>query len=156
MGLFSKVSTYNDKLEKILESKNYDSETKNLLLNMLYKIEISFADYQKVKGKGFTKEEFIEKIIDIIDKKCEDIKTVTPSTAESKALESEGVNSIVDEKMGTILVYANEKDLLYAICEMDIKYILYANKNAYFIKNDELQNDAIMKFVLTGAAMDVS
>lgn len=28
MGLFSKVSTYNDKLEKILESKNYDSETK--------------------------------------------------------------------------------------------------------------------------------
>ena len=68
MGLFSKVSTYNDKLEKILESKNYDSETKNLLLNMLYKIEISFADYQKVKGKGFTKEEFIEKIIDIIDK----------------------------------------------------------------------------------------
>lgn len=156
MGLFSKVSTYNDKLEKILESKNYDSETKNLLLNMLYKIEISFADYQKVKGKGFTKEEFIEKIIDIIDKKCEDIKTVTPRTEKSKALESEGVNSIVDEKMGTILVYANEKDLLYAICEMDIKYILYANKNAYFIKNDELQNDAIMKFVLTGAAMDVS
>ena len=153
MGIFSKVSTYNDKLEKILENKSYKSETKNLLLNMLYKIETSFADYKKVKAKGFSKEEFIEK-------RCDEIYTVTPKTEGSRELELKEVNSVVDEQMGTILVYANEKDLLYAICEMDIKYNLYKNKDNYFISEDNEENEymakAIQKFIVAGAAMDIS
>lgn len=160
MGIFSKVSTYNDKLEKILENKNYKSETKNLLLNMLYKIESSFADYEKVKAKSCSKEEFIEKILEIIESKCDEITTVTPKTEESRELELKEVNCVVDEQMGTILVYANEKDLLYSICQMDIKYNIYKNKDMYFINKDEEESEyiykAIKKFLITGAAMDIS
>lgn len=158
MGIFSKVSTYNDKLEKILENKNYKSETKNLLLNMLYKIETSFSDYQKVKAVNITKEEFVEKIIDIIEKECEYINTVTPKTEESKPLEMKNVNSIVDEKLGTILVYANEKDLLYSIYKMNVKYSLYKSKyNTNKEKGEEKYLEkAIKQFFITGAAMDIS
>ena len=69
MGLFSKFNAneYNDKLEKILEQKKFSSETKNLLLSMLYKIENSFADYKKVKALEITKEQFIERILYIIE-----------------------------------------------------------------------------------------
>lgn len=45
------IKDYNNQLERILSKKNYSAETKNLLLNMLYKIETSYEDYNKVKRK---------------------------------------------------------------------------------------------------------
>ena len=45
--LFSKlnIKDYNNQLEKVLENKVYSLNTKNLLLNMFYEIENSYADY---------------------------------------------------------------------------------------------------------------
>ena len=36
---FSKFKDYNKELEKILETKDFSEDTKNLLLSMFYKLE---------------------------------------------------------------------------------------------------------------------
>ncbi len=45
------IKDYNNQLEKILSKKTFSEDTKNLLLNMLYKIENAYDDYNKVKRK---------------------------------------------------------------------------------------------------------
>ena len=40
---------YNNELEEILEKKNFEENTKSILLNILYKIEAAYKDYEKVK-----------------------------------------------------------------------------------------------------------
>ena len=50
--IFSKISTignYNNELERVLEKKAFSEDVKNLLLNMLYKIENAYPDYEMVK-----------------------------------------------------------------------------------------------------------
>ena len=43
----------NAELEKILEQKKINEQAKNLLQGILYKVEVSYKDYQKVKkGPG--------------------------------------------------------------------------------------------------------
>lgn len=123
MNILSKLTSneYNNKLEAILETKAYDTEVKNLLLSMLYKIENGYEDYIKVKIDAEDKNIYIERILDIIQNKCDEIKIVTPQTARSRPLEEENVICITDEERGSILVYANELDLLYSIFEMDYK-----------------------------------
>ena len=61
MRIRSKVSIteYNNKLEDILDKKKYTSETKNLLLSMLYKVENSLNDYIKVKSNKLLRKETI-------------------------------------------------------------------------------------------------
>ena len=44
----------NEELEEILENKKIDEQAKNLLQGILYKVEVSYKDYQKVKGKKQT------------------------------------------------------------------------------------------------------
>ena len=39
----------NEELERILDGKNIDEQAKNLLQGILYKIEVSYKDYQKAK-----------------------------------------------------------------------------------------------------------
>ena len=39
----------NEELEKVLEEKMIDEQAKNLLQGILYKIEVSYKDYKKVK-----------------------------------------------------------------------------------------------------------
>ena len=75
-----KVNNYNNMLEKILEKKDFTANTKSLLLNMLYKLEIAYNDYETVKVLVKTKEEFFKDIIETIDKKCAVIKLVEPSS----------------------------------------------------------------------------
>ena len=47
--IFSKlnIKDYNNELEKILEKKSFSEGTKNILLNILYKMETSYDDYNK-------------------------------------------------------------------------------------------------------------
>ena len=78
---------YNERLENILDKKKVNSDTKNLLLSMLYKIENSYEDYNTVKRNTVSKEKFIEKILTIIDEECKEILVVTPGTDEGKKLE---------------------------------------------------------------------
>ena len=53
---------YNNELEKVLEKKAFDENTKSLLLNILYKIETAYQDYEKVKPEVEEKEDFIVSI----------------------------------------------------------------------------------------------
>lgn len=163
MGIFSKMNNtneYNNKLETILDHKEFDTETKNLLLSMLYKIEVSYNDYHKVKTDTEIKEKFIEKLLYIIENECEDIKTVTPKTKESKQLEEIGENNIVDASKGKILVYANEKDLLFSLFALDTKFSQYKNNKNYNFDDinskDMMMFNAIQKFIAIGEAMDAS
>ena len=122
MKIFSKMTSneYNNRLEKILDNKNYDEDVKNLLLSMLYKIENGYNDYTKVKVKAIPKENFMEKILKIIEEQCFDIKIVTPKTELSKPLEQENKICKIDVDRGSILVYANEEDLLYSLIKMNL------------------------------------
>ena len=54
---------YKNKLEEVLERKNFSEQTKSLLLSMLYKIENAYSDYSKVKQNVESKDEYIENII---------------------------------------------------------------------------------------------
>ena len=66
---FSKFKDYNGELEKILEKKDFSKDSKNLLLSMFYKLEISYNDYETVRRKAKTKQEYLENILDNI-KQC--------------------------------------------------------------------------------------
>ena len=39
---------YNNELEKVIETKDFDEDVKNLLLSIFYKVEISYKDYKKL------------------------------------------------------------------------------------------------------------
>ena len=59
---------YNNELEKVLEKKAFDENTKSLLLSILYKIETAYNDYEIVKPNVKSKEEFVQDIINHIRK----------------------------------------------------------------------------------------
>ena len=124
MKIFSKITSneYNNRLEKILENKPFDEDAKNLLLSMLYKIENGYKDYIKVKYNAISKDQFMEKLLNIIAEECYELNVVTPQTDESKPLENEKTVCIVDVYNGSILVYANEEDILYSLIKMDLMY----------------------------------
>lgn len=123
MNIFSKVSTneYNNKLEQIIEKKSFSSTVKNLLLSMIYKIETGYTDYSEVKVDAEDKNDFMEKILYIIGNECNKIEVVTPKTEKSKPLDEIQDNYIINLDKGSILVYANEKDLLSSIIDIDNK-----------------------------------
>lgn len=149
MNLFSKINSneYNNRLEQILENKNFDEEVKNLLLSMLYKIENGYKDYTKVKVKAYSKEEFMEQILYIVKEECTQIEVVTPKTEESKPLEEENANCKIDVDRGYILVYANEQDLLYSLIRMHILQERYEDDESEGLTYYE---KAIKEFVLIG------
>ena len=46
----------NEELEKILEEKDIEEQAKNLLQGILYKIEVSYKDYKRVKKTEITEQ----------------------------------------------------------------------------------------------------
>ena len=60
--IFSKLNIrdYNNELEKILEKKSFSEGTKNILLNILYKMETAYDDYNKVKVYTNRKKDMLE------------------------------------------------------------------------------------------------
>ena len=137
MKLFSKDNDYNLILEKILDSKYFSSNSKSLLLSMVYKIENFYTDYQKVKNINKTKEEFLEKIIDTIKKYCDNIKLVEPDSKDAKILKDNNVLALTNERERSILSYPTEIALLYAISDVLPKYF-YIPEN--FILKNSFQN----------------
>ena len=57
---------YNNELEKVIETKDFDEDVKNLLLSIFYKVEVSYKDYKKVKRNVESQQEYIEKLLKII------------------------------------------------------------------------------------------
>ena len=66
----------NEELERILEEKNVDEQARNLLQGILYKIEVSYKDYQKAKMIEQTEEQYINQLLVNIKKKCNKIRIV--------------------------------------------------------------------------------
>lgn len=132
--IFSKINLkdYNNILENILEQKDFSEDTKNLLLSMLYKIENGYQDYETVKINVSTKKYFLKKIVQIINEECKEIKLIKPLTQESKILEKQKLNYIVDKEKGTIIVYPNERMILEALIALDQKELILEDKYKMF------------------------
>ena len=95
MKLFSKLKDYNEILEAVLDKKYFSSNIKNILLSMIYKLEIAYPDYVEIKRNVRNKDDFLEEIIDIIRNYCEHIQIVEPDTKESEILRKNNVYIMV-------------------------------------------------------------
>lgn len=126
--IFSKlnIKDYNNELEKILEKKSFSEGTKNILLNILYKIETSYEDYTKVKVGTRTKKEILEEVINIIENNCKEIELVKPKLEEETKLKDKSF--IVEYSDRKIISYPNEKTVYYGICHLRNKDIIINNK----------------------------
>lgn len=142
--IFSKLNSkdYNNELEKILENKDFSENVKNLLLSMLYKIEAGYKDYITVKRMVESKKTCIEEILKIVEEKCNKIEIVGEDSKESKEIEETGTHFLVDKIEGNILLmYPNEKLLLYTIYKLDDKQVYLDEKyNLIRIALSELLN----------------
>ena len=130
MGLFSKLKDYNLELEEVLDKKYFSSNIKNLLLNMIYKIEINYKDYSEVKRCVKNKEEFFNEIIETVRLYCDNIQIAKPDSDQAKMLIKNNVLALTNEKERSILSHQNEIALLYAISDISPKY--------YYISQDFL------------------
>lgn len=140
MGLFSKLKDYNIELDEILDTKYFSSNIKNLLLSMIYKLEISYVDYKEIKRCVRTKEDFLNEIIEIIRLYCDNVKTVEPDSDQAKMLIKNNVKALTNERERSILAYPTEIALLYAISEISPKYF-YINQD--FTLKKSLQNSLV-------------
>ena len=107
---------YNNELEEVLESKNFDENAKNLLLSILYKIKASYKDYEKVKVQVDSKEEYIKKFIGMIKNNCENIKIVKINSDESDILGDK--TFLIEKNSKRIICYPIERKLLYCIAKI--------------------------------------
>ena len=130
MSLFSKLKDYNLELEEVLDKKYFSSNIKNLLLNMIYKIEINYKDYTEVKRCVKNKEEFFNEIIETVRLYCDNIQIAKPDSDQAKMLIKNDVLALTNEKERSILSHQNEIALLYAISDISPKY--------YYISQDFL------------------
>ena len=137
----------NEELEKILEQKNVDEQAKNLLQGILYKVEVSYKDYQKVKAKKQTEEKYVEEIIENIKKRCDKISVVKLR----QKLADEDIQKELEKNKyyvgNEIISYPIEEKILYAI-EKKSRYPKILN-NKY-----EESTIAISNLINTGKCMD--
>lgn len=129
MKLFWQNADYNLILEKILDSKYFSSNSKSLLLSMIYKVEGFYKDYQIVKNLDTTKDEFLNLILDTIKKYCDNIKLVEPDEAD--ILKTNNVLAVTNQNERSILCYPTEMALLYAIADIMPKYFFIDNHFEY-------------------------
>ena len=125
---------YNNELEKVLEKKYFDENTKSLLLSIMYKIETAYKDYEKVKQTVEPKEIFIQKIIDIIKTQCDDIKVVKLKSKEAEMLGNH--TFLVERDKKRIICYPIERKLLYCITKIDKHETIIKDK--YYLINETL------------------
>lgn len=105
---------FNNELEEVLASKPYEEDVKNLLLDILYKIDNSYKDYKKVKVDSLSKEEYIENIIKTIKNKCANIKLIKPKLNEEEQVKKVTINKQKKE----IISYPILNKILYGISDI--------------------------------------
>lgn len=127
---------YNNQLEAVLEKKYFDEDVKSILLSILYKIEASYKDYKQVKQNVQNKEEFIQNIINIIQKECDEIKLVKPYSEESQIIGNK--TFLVEKNKKRIICHNVERKLLYCISKINKKDKIIKDK--YFVINETLSN----------------
>lgn len=104
---------YKNKLEEVLSEKDFSADVKNLLLDIIYKFEIIYNDYYKIKRNVCSKEKYIENIIETISS-CQNITFINRSNKE----ELKGKSYIIDKKNRNIMCYPMENKLLYCLAEI--------------------------------------
>lgn len=137
----------NQELEKILEKKKIDEQARNLLQGILYKVEVSYKDYKKVKAKKQTEGNYVKEILNNIDKRCNKISIVKLSQKiadEEIQKELEKNKFYVGEE---IISYPIEEKILYAI-EKKSRYPKILNN-----KYEEI-TIAISELINSGKNMD--
>lgn len=135
--IFSKlnIKDYNNMLEKIIEKKSFPENTKNLLLNMLYKIETAYNDYKTIKVNVSLKKEILQEILSIIENECKSIELVNLNLENiDKTLQE----SVIIKEKNKIIVYPNDKMLLDAL--YSIEEAKFSIKNNYTIIRKSLEN----------------
>ena len=150
--IFSKLRDYNNELEKILEKKDFSKDSKNLLLSMFYKLETSYNDYEIVKRKVKTKQEYLENILENI-KYCNSIILIKPNTDEFEEFKKENKIFDVDLKLKKIKVIDNELNLLSSILELnnfrvylDERYNLIRNSFPYILNTgNDMDNTEVLR-----------
>ena len=142
MGIFYKLKDYNSELESVLDRKTFSSNIKNLLLSMSYKIENSYADYEKVKRVVRTKDEFLTETVDIINKYLDNVKVVEPESPGAELLVKNNVLALTNEKERSLLAYPTEISLLYGISDIVPKY--------FFVKNEVIFKRLIQDMLVEG------
>ena len=125
---------YNNELEEVLETKQFDENVKSTLLGILYKIEAAYKDLETVKRDVQTKDEYVTNIIEIIKNNCDSIKIVNMSDEENKIPNNK--TYFVDKKNKSIIAYPIERKILYAINKIGKKDKII--KDEYFLINDTL------------------
>lgn len=146
--IFDKIvkKNYNNKLEEILEKKYFAENVKSTLLSMLYRIDAAYKDYEQVKQDVPPKDEFIQNLINIIKKDCDDIKLVKPNSEDSKMLGKK--TFLVEKNKKRIICYPIERKLLYSIAKI--------GKNPKIIKDDYfLINKTLSNLINTGNNIDM-
>lgn len=134
--LFSK-NNYDVQIEEILDNKEFNDEAKSLILNILYKIDMAYKDYSKIKYGVKLKSEIIEDIIDIIEHNCDVIEIVNPDKVKNKFS--------VDKRKKIIKVFPNEVSLLQA---------LYYIKTIDLKRTTNIFDKAIMTVLNKGQALN--
>ena len=136
---------YSNQLEKIIETKDFSEDVKNLLLSILYKIDISYKDYSTVKRNVESKQEYIEKILEIIKNKCDQIIIAKPNSEELNILGER--TFLVDAENKKIICYPIERKLLYCISKI--------SKNKEIIRNDRfIVNKTISNLINIGNSIN--
>ena len=148
--MFNKIikKDKNEELERILDEKQIDEQARNLLQGILYKIEVSYKDYQKAKAIEQTEEQYVDQLIINIKKKCNKIQVrkvsqkLKDEELEKKLKENKFI--ITDEE---IISYPIEEKLLYAIEKK--------SNNAKILNNKyEEATIAVSNFINTGKDID--
>lgn len=142
MKLFSKLKDYNEILEAVLDKKYFSSNIKNILLSMIYKLEIAYPDYVEIKRNVRDKDDFLEEMIDIIRNYCEHIQVVEPDTKESEILRKNKVYALSNDRERSFLAYPTEIAFLYAISDISPKY--------FFIDKDYIFKNLIQNMLVEG------
>ena len=132
--IFHKLTSYKEQLELILEEKSFSIEAKNLLLNMLYKIENSYNDFEMVKRYVDDKKDLVEAILRIV-KECNDIEIIDPSSKEMTKFKKKNITFEVNKKDKKIKTSTDEKALLDALYNLAVDNKIYINEDYSMIRN---------------------
>lgn len=138
----------NEELEKILDEKQFDEQAKNLLQGILYKIEVSYKDYQKAKGIDQSEEQYVDQLILNIKKKCDKISVVKVN----QKLEEEEIQKELKKKK----FYIGEKEIVTYPIEEKLLYAIEKKSNNKKILNNKYEEAtiAVSDFINIGKNID--
>ena len=127
---------YNNELENIIAEKEFTENAKSILLAILYKIETSYKDVKTVKQNVETKEEYLQNLINIIQKKCDKFEVIRMSDNTGKIPENK--TFVINKEKKEIIAYPIERKVLYAIAKIGKKDKIV--KDDYYILDETISN----------------